>query len=153
VCRGVDHLNQIKTVPGSAFEVVDTGPLRGQVTPTPVGSPTPSPTPTPVCTPRPPVTVAVAASGAGRLSVTISTAGTNVRLLRLTYGSATNARIDVGTLVGGTGSFNFNLPAGTTSQQFFVRQGTAGQSTTVPLTVVDSCGAWPTFVGGGASAF
>jgi hypothetical protein len=30
---------------------------------------------------------------------------------------------------------------------------TLRQGTTVPLTAVDSCGEWPTFVGGGAAAF
>jgi hypothetical protein len=85
--------------------------------------------------------------------VTITSQGTNVRLLRLTYGAASNARIDVGTLPGGTGNFNFNLPAHTVTTSFFVRQAAPGAGTTVPLTVVDSCGEWPTFVGGGPAAF
>jgi hypothetical protein len=33
-----------------------------------------------------------------------------------------------------------------------VSRVTAGQATTIPLIVVDGCGEWPTFVGGGASA-
>jgi hypothetical protein len=34
-----------------------------------------------------------------------------------------------------------------------VRRATAGQGTTVPLVVTDSCGEWPTLVGGGPGAF
>jgi hypothetical protein len=48
---------------------------------------------------------------------------------------------------------SFSLPPGTTSYTFFVRHATPGQGTTVSFTVRDSCGAWPTFVGGSASAF
>jgi hypothetical protein len=33
-----------------------------------------------------------------------------------------------------------------------VERVTPGLSTTVPLSVIDSCGEWPTFVGGGADA-
>jgi hypothetical protein len=52
-----------------------------------------------------------------------------------------------------TGNQNANLPIETRSVTFTVRHGTAGQATTVPLTVVDGCGSWPTLVGGGATAF
>jgi hypothetical protein len=58
-------LNQLRTVPGSAFEAVESGPLRGTVVPTPTGSPTPTPTATPVCTPRPLVAVTVLPSTGG----------------------------------------------------------------------------------------
>jgi hypothetical protein len=34
-----------------------------------------------------------------------------------------------------------------------VRRAAAGQASTADLTVTDTCGTWPTFVGGGASAF
>ena len=44
------------------------------------------------------------------------------------------------------------LPPGTTQVSFTVRRVTAGQGTTVPLTVVDGCGEWSTIVGGGPSA-
>jgi hypothetical protein len=40
--------------------------------------------------------------------------------------------------------------AGTT---LTVERLTPGQATTVPLTMVDACGEWPTFVGGGPTAF
>jgi hypothetical protein len=45
------------------------------------------------------------------------------------------------------------MPPGTTSFTFVVHHATLGQATTVPLTVVDTCGSWQTFVGGGGNAF
>jgi hypothetical protein len=45
-----------------------------------------------------------------------------------------------------------SLPLETLSAAFTVRRQNAGAPTHVNLTVVDGCGAWPTFVGGGASA-
>jgi hypothetical protein len=52
-----------------------------------------------------------------------------------------------------TSGQTITLGTGITSQQFFVRRTNAGVASTVPLTVTDVCGAWPTFVGGGPSAF
>jgi hypothetical protein len=43
--------------------------------------------------------------------------------------------------------------AGTTTYQFFVRQASPSSGATVPLTVTDTCGDWPTLVGGGPHAF
>jgi hypothetical protein len=40
-----------------------------------------------------------------------------------------------------------------TSLTFFVRRAAAGASTTVPISAVDTCGEWPTLVGGGPDAF
>jgi hypothetical protein len=34
-----------------------------------------------------------------------------------------------------------------------VRRPASGQAATVELTVTDGCGTWPTFVGGGPTAF
>jgi hypothetical protein len=42
-------------------------------------------------------------------------------------------------------------PAPTMS--FVVNRVTSGQAATVTLVITDGCGAWPTFVGGGPSAF
>jgi hypothetical protein len=36
---------------------------------------------------------------------------------------------------------------------FTVRRTTAGQAAQVPFVVVDGCGEWPSFVGGGPNAF
>ena len=62
-----------------------------------------------------------------------------------------NARIEAGGQ-SGTGPLTVTLPAGTQQATFLVTRLSAGQAVTVPLTVVDSCGEWPTVVGGGASA-
>ena len=45
------------------------------------------------------------------------------------------------------------LPAGVQSTVLLVARTTAGQPTTVQMTVTDGCGDWPTFAGGGAGAF
>ncbi len=110
------------------------------------------------CAPRPAVGVAVVPGGAGALQVTI-TATTNGstptnQLTRLQFGAASGALIDVpGQPAGQPGSFTVVLAASTTQTSFTVRQAVAGQAATVPLTVTDSCGDWPTLVGGGPSAF
>jgi hypothetical protein len=44
------------------------------------------------------------------------------------------------------------VPPGTVEVTFTVERVTAGQPTTVFLAVVDGCGTWKTFVGGGTGA-
>jgi len=44
------------------------------------------------------------------------------------------------------------LPANTTVQQFTVRRAAPGAATTAKFTVTDTCGSWPSFVGGGTGA-
>ena len=48
---------------------------------------------------------------------------------------------------------NTTLALSGTSFTFTVRRVTAGAATTVPFVVTDSCGAWPSLVGGGPNAF
>ena len=45
-----------------------------------------------------------------------------------------------------------DMPAGTADYSFTIRRANTG-AVTVPLTVIDNCGEWKTFVGGGAGAF
>ena len=45
-----------------------------------------------------------------------------------------------------------DAPSGTTQMIFYVRRLAAG-AVHVPLVVVDGCGEWQSFVGGGATAF
>jgi hypothetical protein len=125
------------------------------LTPTPGAA---TATPTASCSPRPAVTVTTTNAGGGNLQVTVTAGGsvaTGPRLQQLQFGAATNALITVplANLSNVTGNQNANLPIETRSVTFTVRHGTAGQATTVPLTVVDGCGSWPTLVGGGATAF
>jgi len=42
---------------------------------------------------------------------------------------------------------------GTQQAQFVLQRVTPGQAATVQLTALDSCGEWPTVVGGGPNAF
>jgi hypothetical protein len=112
-----------------------------------------TPTIVPTCSPRPAVTVTTTPSG-GSLHVTVAASATaNARLQTLGFGAATNALIDAGGQTGLTGGTTITLPPGTQQTTFTVRRAAPGQVTTVPLTITDSCGAWPTFVGGGPGAF
>ena len=118
-------------------------------TPTP---PTATPTPPPVaCSPRPPVQVATAPGGGG-LQVSITATGQNNQLLAIEIGQTNNALVDIGGQVGRTGPFAVDLPGTSASTSFAVRRQSPGPAT-VNLAVVDRCGHWTTFVGGGANAF
>jgi hypothetical protein len=112
----------------------------------------PSP-PVAVCTPRPAVSVNAGPGIGGQLLVTVTTQGTGVTLQSLQFAASSNGLIDVLGTLGSPGPLNLPLNPGTTAITFVVHRATAGISTTVPFTVIDSCGAWPTFVGGGAGAF
>jgi hypothetical protein len=113
------------------------------------------PPPVPVCVPRPPVGVAVAPVSPGRLQVTLTAAAAaNVRLLSLAFGEATNATIDIPDVQNNVpANYNLTLPPGTLQTTFYVNRVANGAATTARLTVNDSCSPWPTFVGGGATAF
>jgi hypothetical protein len=49
--------------------------------------------------------------------------------------------------------FTATYAPGTTQATFYVARLTPGQASSVSLVATDGCGAWPTFVGGGPSAF
>jgi uncharacterized repeat protein (TIGR01451 family) len=109
------------------------------------------------CAPRPDVGVAVQPGGGG-LQVTIranTTAGTPSNALQaLRFAAGTNTLLDLpGGPSGVTGALTVPLPAGTTETTFVGRQAVPGQAATLPLVVVDGCGDWSTFVGGGPSGF
>jgi hypothetical protein len=95
--------------------------------------------------------------GSGRLRVfveaSLNASTTSNQLVSLHFGSAQNALIDAGNQTGLLGDFTVGLPAGTTQTSFVARRATPGQPTTVQLVVADACGDWPTFVGGGPTAF
>jgi hypothetical protein len=114
------------------------------------GSP-PAP-PAPNCSPRPRVSVQTGRTGDGRLVVTVAASGANNWLTELRFEQARNALVDLPGQSGRTGSFVVPLPSGSTGAQFWVRRVAAGPAT-VQLTVVDRCGDWRTFVGGGPGAF
>lgn len=146
------------TVPTSSGTSTPTSTPGPTSTPSPTKTPSPTPTAAPVaCVPRPPVSVSSAGSGAGTLSVTVS-AGTNAntptnRLSSLTFAAPVNSSVDAGGQLAQTTGFSVSLPAGTTQTSFQVHRLVAGSPATVSFTAVDTCGAWPSFVGGGAAAF
>lgn len=110
------------------------------------------------CSPRPPVRIQTVRGAAGQLQVTI-TAGQGT-LTQIGFGAAANARISVPGGAGGRpglnaspGNATLNLTDRPTSLTFTVSRFQAGQATHVPITVTDGCSSWPTFVGGGPTAF
>lgn len=107
------------------------------------------------CLPRPTVRVQSVAGG-GQLQVTVqpSPLGTGEAnsLAELNFGTLQNATVVLNGQPIASGQV-VPLPAGTDSVVLTVQRTTPGQATTVPFTVTDSCGAWPTFVGGGPHAW
>ena len=143
---------------GARQHNVTVGAADATYTATFSGGPAPPPAPAPTaCSPRPPVTVQTAPAGGGRLQVT-ARAGTSPllpdnRLRAIRLGAATNALVDVAGRTNLTGNIEVPLPADTRDVTLVVRRASPGAATTVPLVVVDGCGDWPTFVGGGPGAF
>jgi parallel beta-helix repeat protein len=143
----------------------------GQPTPTPTpttlptSTPTPTatltPTPRPSCSPRPPVSVTTRPGEPGTLQATVavtrSPAAPNNTIRQLVFGPADNAIVEIGGQSRPGGSFAVPIPAGTQQVTFVVRRPAVNTSprpgSTAPFTVVDDCGEWPSFVGGGPTAF
>ena len=95
---------------------------------------------------RPPVRVVVTPVTSDQLSVAVTAGQGFLRAIDL--GHATNASVDLAGSTGLTGNASPSLPALQTATTFTVRRAGPG-AVTVPLTVHDDCGAWPTFVGRG----
>lgn len=124
-------------------------------TPTPTSTPSPSPTPVPVaCNPRPNFVRSTTMTSGGLLVVLNSTtnAGTTSNsIMSMKFTALTNAKLVIG---GKTYSqpVSLVLPSGTTRFEFLIQQVTFGQSTTVQMAAVDTCGDYPLFFGGGTGA-
>jgi hypothetical protein len=125
------------------------------VTPTATVTPTRGPataTPTPTaqpCVPRPRVSVSATSGGSGLLNVTVSVSGATNAIGELRFGTARNAVIDLPDgRTGQTGGITYR-PTSRQSRVTFQVRRTATGGATVPFTVVDDCGTWQTFVGGG----
>jgi hypothetical protein len=101
------------------------------------------------CTPRPPVRVTTSAAG-GRLQATLVAGGGLIREVR--FGPTQNGKVDVGPLTERTGTFTYRPTTAAAQITFSVGRVAAGP-TTIPIVVVDDCGDWTSFVGGGATAF
>src|SRR5262249_7429132 len=142
---------------------VGTGPAALAATPTSPGAapavppgaalaPTATAAPAPMCAPRPAAHVTTARSARGHLQTARSATGANNLLRSWAFGAATNAIVETSSQ-SGSGGFAVALPPGTTSTTFTLSRTLPGQPATVLLTVTDSCGDWPTLVGGGPTAF
>jgi FtsP/CotA-like multicopper oxidase with cupredoxin domain len=148
----------VTRTPTSTATATPTASATLTTTPTATATASLSPTATvvPDCLPRH-ATLDVAPGAPGQLVVTVRATSSPARanqLLALTFGAGTNALVDVpGGPTSQSGGFTYTPPAGATTVSFVVRRAASGQATTVSLTVMDSCGAWPTFVGGGPGAF
>jgi hypothetical protein len=116
-----------------------------------------APPPTVQCLPRPTVAVATERSGPGRLLVTVragTTASTpNNRLLAIRFLAGANALVDTGGLTGRTGEFTVAIPGRPEVASFYLRRAAPGQATTLPFVVIDDCGEFRSFIGGGPNAF
>jgi lysophospholipase L1-like esterase len=147
VIAALGHLPE----PTATFTPTATQTATSTQTPTPTLVPSPTSTPAP-CAPRPPVLVSVRTIGGGRLGFTITATGAGNGLREIRVGAARNATIEI---AGSTGAGNFvvPLPGVPASVQGTVTRTRAGEAVHVPLVVVDQCGEWQTFVGGGPNAF
>jgi YVTN family beta-propeller protein/VCBS repeat-containing protein len=107
--------------------------------------------PTSDCSPRPPVKVTQTVS-AGKLVAHVQVSplnGQQPNMLRgLRFGTLQNAKVSLNGQPMASSQM-VTPPAGTAAVDVTVERATPGQATTVPLTVVDGCGEWQTFVGGG----
>jgi hypothetical protein len=119
----------------------------------------PATPPTPgqsACTPRPPVRLNTVPSADGRLQVSLATstnAGQATNTIRsIQFGRSTGAEVEFPGRPASSDAFDLSLPPGATQATFTVHR-TAGGSVQVPFSIVDDCGAWRTFVGGGGSSF
>jgi thermitase len=120
---------------------------------TPTSTPTQIPVPirVPCPSPRPPVQIATAATGAGTLDVTV-TAGAGV-IREIDFRSLRNAAVTIDSQSGVTSPFVYRPTSYSRQVPFTVTQQSGSQATTVSLAILDDCGTWTTFVGGGTNGF
>jgi hypothetical protein len=88
-------------------------------------------------------------TGHPRLLATISVAAPDA-ILSITLGQLHNASVTVTGPQSAVSGQTVTFPAGTTTVQLLVERTAQGGGVFVPFTVHDTCGAWPTFVGGGS---
>jgi hypothetical protein len=118
------------------------------------GAPVPPPAD---CSTRPAANVRATATGPGVLQV-IVTAGRpggapHNALRAIQFGSAANGAIDIPGYGSAASNTNVGVAPGTEQLTFVVRRAANGAAAMVPFVLTDACGSWPTFVGGGPTAF
>jgi hypothetical protein len=90
--------------------------------------------------------------GGGKLSVTLEATGAGNGLREIRIGAARNALVEVAGSAGASG-FSVALTGSPASVGGTITRVRPGEAVFVPLVVVDQCGEWRTFVGGGPNAF
>jgi hypothetical protein len=110
------------------------------------------PLPPALCSPRPPVRVGSRSGGGGRLAVTIEGTDQQNTLRTLRFTRLTNAEVDVADQIGRGSPFSLDLASGVSRVDVQARRLVGGRPWTVQVIVVDRCGEWPTFFGGGPNA-
>ena len=87
--------------------------------------------------------------------MTVSTTALNTHdqntLSQLRFGQLRNARVTFDGQVMASGKTTV-MATDTSTAVFTVERVVPGEAVTVPFTVVDGCGEWPTFVGGGTAS-
>jgi hypothetical protein len=108
------------------------------------------------CAIRPKVLLQASVLGPGRMQVTVqstTSSGTpSNQLNSISFDRLDNARVEINGHAPSTTPFNLSLAAHPTEAPFIVNRVGPGP-VTVHLTVQDSCGSWPTFVGAGPAGF
>ncbi|MGE3268709.1 MAG: choice-of-anchor Q domain-containing protein, partial [Chloroflexota bacterium] len=103
------------------------------------------------CTTRPKVSLGVAPGAPGRISVSVAAGSGNITELRLHAQPSTNIEVSIGALVNQTGELT--VPINAPTAQFSIRRVSGSGSGTLPFDVVDGCGVWQSFAGGGPNAW
>jgi hypothetical protein len=106
------------------------------------------------CAPRPQI-VSTIIPRIGTLRIQIRSTQLNTQegnaLQRLRFGTLANAIVTFNGESIASGQ-TVTLPPHTQTAEFVMRRAVRGRAATVQVTVVDGCGEWTTFVGGGPSA-
>jgi hypothetical protein len=119
------------------------------------------PAPGPSCWPDQRERVAASLTDDGRLQVDVTVTGAGNHLVSLRFLAGQLAAGD--TLIhyalpeqtaetDALPPFTLTLPPGTTTYTFFLQRAAPDRGTTASFLIVDSCGEWPAFVGGGYDA-
>ena len=93
-----------------------------------------------VCADRPTPTISTTRLGTGRLGVSVRVNGASNVVRGITFDQISNAQVE-------------SQPHIVGAEASFVVRRTGPGFVTMPYTITDACGPWPTFVGGGPAAF
>lgn len=101
------------------------------------------------CSPRPQVVISTSPIAGGMTASVTSSVG----LQSIQFVGLDNTRVSIGAQVNQTQPFTATLSGSPTQATFTYQRQVASGAGTVRMIVNDACGAWTTFVGGGAAAW